>query len=117
QRVHRGRSVPADRDHRGLSATPSTGAAPAAVGAAPVSCQPSPRRKAGPPAGTLESSVRGDSRCGQSWLRGRSMSRVVKLAVIPGDGIGPEVIEQAERVLDAATANSEVVFEKTRFAL
>ncbi|MFC7790519.1 3-isopropylmalate dehydrogenase [Microbacterium sp. MAHUQ-60] len=45
------------------------------------------------------------------------MSRVVKLAVIPGDGIGPEVIEQAERVLDAATANSEVVFEKTRFAL
>ncbi len=45
------------------------------------------------------------------------MSRVVKLAVIPGDGIGPEVIAEAERVLDAVTANSEVTFEKSRFAL
>ncbi|MGF2948242.1 3-isopropylmalate dehydrogenase [Microbacterium alcoholitolerans] len=45
------------------------------------------------------------------------MSRVVKLALIPGDGIGREVTEQAERVLDAATADSEVTFEKTRFAL
>ena len=45
------------------------------------------------------------------------MSRVVKLAVIPGDGIGPEVIAEAEKVLDAATASSEVVFEKTRFSL
>ena len=45
------------------------------------------------------------------------MSRVVKLAVIPGDGIGPEVVAEAERVLDAATASSDVVFEKTRFSL
>ncbi|MEQ6898664.1 3-isopropylmalate dehydrogenase [Microbacterium sp. KR10-403] len=45
------------------------------------------------------------------------MSRVVKLAVIPGDGIGPEVITEAEKVLDAATAGSEVTFEKSRFAL
>ncbi len=45
------------------------------------------------------------------------MSRVVKLAVIPGDGIGPEVIEQAERVLDTVTAGGEVTFEKTRFSL
>jgi len=45
------------------------------------------------------------------------MSRVVKLAVIPGDGIGPEVIAQAERVLDAVTAGSDVTFEKTRFSL
>ncbi|WP_308493734.1 3-isopropylmalate dehydrogenase [Microbacterium terrisoli] len=45
------------------------------------------------------------------------MSRVVKLAVIPGDGIGPEVIAEAEKVLDAATAASEVRFEKTRFSL
>ncbi len=45
------------------------------------------------------------------------MSRVVKLAVIPGDGIGPEVIAEAERVLDAATANSDVTFDKTRFSL
>ncbi len=45
------------------------------------------------------------------------MSRVVKLAVIPGDGIGPEVIAEAERVLDAVTAASDVTFEKNRFSL
>ena len=45
------------------------------------------------------------------------MSRVVKLAVIPGDGIGPEVIAEAERVLDAVTAGGDVAFEKTRFSL
>ncbi|MCR2801123.1 3-isopropylmalate dehydrogenase [Microbacterium sp. zg-Y818] len=45
------------------------------------------------------------------------MSRVVKLAVIPGDGIGPEVIAEAEKVLAAATAGSEVTFESTRFSL
>jgi 3-isopropylmalate dehydrogenase len=45
------------------------------------------------------------------------MSRVVKLAVIPGDGIGPEVVAEAEKVLDAATAGSDVRFEKTRFSL
>ena len=45
------------------------------------------------------------------------MSRVVKLAVIPGDGIGPEVVAEAEKVLDAVTAGSDVVFEKTRFSL
>ncbi|MFJ4224901.1 3-isopropylmalate dehydrogenase [Microbacterium sp. NPDC089695] len=45
------------------------------------------------------------------------MSRVVKLAVIPGDGIGPEVVAEAEKVLDAVTASSDVTFEKTRFSL
>ena len=45
------------------------------------------------------------------------MSRVVKLAVIPGDGIGPEVIAEAEKVLDAATAGSGIRFEKTGFSL
>ncbi len=45
------------------------------------------------------------------------MSRVVKLAVIPGDGIGPEVIAEAEKALDAATAGSGIRFDKTRFAL
>ncbi|QAY61101.1 3-isopropylmalate dehydrogenase [Microbacterium protaetiae] len=45
------------------------------------------------------------------------MSRVVKLAVIPGDGIGPEVVAEAEKVLAAATAGSDVRFEKTRFSL
>lgn len=45
------------------------------------------------------------------------MSRVVKLAVIPGDGIGPEVVAEAEKVLDAVTAGNDVTFEKTRFSL
>jgi 3-isopropylmalate dehydrogenase len=45
------------------------------------------------------------------------MSRVVKLAVIPGDGIGPEVVAEAEKVLDAVTAGSGVRFDKTRFSL
>ncbi len=45
------------------------------------------------------------------------MSRVVKLAVIPGDGIGPEVVAEAEKVLDAAVAGTDVVIDRTRFAL
>ncbi len=45
------------------------------------------------------------------------MSRVVKLAVIPGDGIGPEVIDEAVKVLDAVTAGSDVAFERTPFSL
>lgn len=45
------------------------------------------------------------------------MSRVVKLAVIPGDGIGPEVVSEAVKVLDAVTADSGVTFEKTPFSL
>ncbi|WP_404442083.1 3-isopropylmalate dehydrogenase [Microbacterium marinum] len=45
------------------------------------------------------------------------MSRVVKLAVIPGDGIGPEVVAEAEKVLDAVAAEAGVRFEKTRFSL
>ena len=45
------------------------------------------------------------------------MSRIVKLAVIPGDGIGPEVIAEAEKVLDTVTASSDTGFEKTHFSL
>ncbi|GAA1914301.1 3-isopropylmalate dehydrogenase [Microbacterium aoyamense] len=45
------------------------------------------------------------------------MPRVVKLAVIPGDGIGPEVIAEAEKVLDAATAGLDIRFDKTHFSL
>ena len=44
-------------------------------------------------------------------------STVVKLAVIPGDGIGPEVVAEAEKVLDAATAGTGIRFDKTRFSL
>ena len=45
------------------------------------------------------------------------MSRAIRLAVIPGDGIGPEVIAQAIRVLDAVTAGSDVTIERTEFTL
>jgi 3-isopropylmalate dehydrogenase len=45
------------------------------------------------------------------------VSRVVKLAVIPGDGIGPEVVAEAEKVLAAVTADSAVAFERTEFSL
>jgi 3-isopropylmalate dehydrogenase len=43
--------------------------------------------------------------------------RVIKLAIIPGDGIGPEVIAEAEKVLDAIFMAEEVTCEKTRFLL
>ncbi|MBL3687688.1 3-isopropylmalate dehydrogenase [Leucobacter zeae] len=45
------------------------------------------------------------------------MTRTIKLAVIPGDGIGPEVIAQAERVLDAVLEGGDVVVERTEFKL
>ncbi|HET8927007.1 MAG TPA: 3-isopropylmalate dehydrogenase [Microbacterium sp.] len=47
----------------------------------------------------------------------QAQSRVVKLAVVPGDGIGPEVVAEAEKVLDAVTAGSGIRFDKTRFSL
>lgn len=45
------------------------------------------------------------------------MSRQVALAVIPGDGIGPEVVAEAVKVLDAVVDPADVVFEKTYFEL
>ena len=45
------------------------------------------------------------------------MTRTIKLAVIPGDGIGPEVVEQANRVLDAVLAGGDVVLDRTEFEL
>ncbi|MBF4462688.1 MULTISPECIES: 3-isopropylmalate dehydrogenase [unclassified Rathayibacter] len=45
------------------------------------------------------------------------MPRTVKLAVIPGDGIGPEVVAEAVKVLDAVTADSGLAIEKTTFSL
>lgn len=45
------------------------------------------------------------------------MVDTVKLAVIPGDGIGPEVVAQALKALAAATEASGVVFEQTEFSL
>jgi 3-isopropylmalate dehydrogenase len=45
------------------------------------------------------------------------MSRHITLAVIPGDGIGPEVVAEAVKVLEAVTAGDEVTFETTHFSL
>jgi len=45
------------------------------------------------------------------------MSRTIKLAVIPGDGIGPEVIAEAVKVLEAVTVAEDVTFDKTPFSL
>ncbi len=41
------------------------------------------------------------------------MSKTFKIAVLPGDGIGPEVMAEAIRVLDAVGAQYDAVFEKT----
>jgi tartrate dehydrogenase/decarboxylase/D-malate dehydrogenase len=41
------------------------------------------------------------------------MSRSLRIAVYPGDGIGPEVTAQAVRVLQALAQNSEVKFDLT----
>ncbi len=45
------------------------------------------------------------------------MPRIIKLAVIPGDGIGPEVIHEANRVLDAVLDGGDVELERTEFRL
>ncbi|GAB3802497.1 3-isopropylmalate dehydrogenase [Humibacter antri] len=45
------------------------------------------------------------------------MSSVIRLAVIPGDGIGPEVVAEAVKALDAVVDRADVVFEKTYFEL
>ena len=45
------------------------------------------------------------------------MTRTIKLAVIPGDGIGQEVIAEANRVLDAVLEGSDVALERTEFEL
>ncbi|MFC6355160.1 3-isopropylmalate dehydrogenase [Luethyella okanaganae] len=45
------------------------------------------------------------------------MSRVITLAVIPGDGIGPEVVSEAVKVLEAVTAGSDIVVDSHYFSL
>ncbi|MEW2356128.1 3-isopropylmalate dehydrogenase [Spirillospora sp. NPDC029432] len=44
-------------------------------------------------------------------------SRSIRLAVIPGDGIGPEVVAEGLKVLDAVAPSSELVFEQTSYDL
>ncbi|TFD90764.1 3-isopropylmalate dehydrogenase [Cryobacterium serini] len=45
------------------------------------------------------------------------MSRTIKLAVIPGDGIGPEVVAEAVKVLGAVTARDDVTISTSMFQL
>lgn len=41
----------------------------------------------------------------------------LKIALVPGDGIGPEVVAEAVKVLDAVTAAAGVTVDKTEFGL
>jgi 3-isopropylmalate dehydrogenase len=41
------------------------------------------------------------------------MATTYKIAVLPGDGIGPEVMAEAEKVLDAVATKYDVRFERT----
>ncbi|WP_298589350.1 3-isopropylmalate dehydrogenase [uncultured Kocuria sp.] len=41
----------------------------------------------------------------------------LKIALVPGDGIGPEVVAEAEKVLDAVTAAAGVTVQKQEFGL
>lgn len=45
------------------------------------------------------------------------MARNIKLAVIPGDGIGVEVTAEANKVLDAVLEGSDVALDRTEFHL
>src|SRR3954453_11824997 len=45
------------------------------------------------------------------------MTRTIKLAVVAGDGIGPEVVAEGLKVLDIALAGSDVRVERTPFDL
>ena len=48
---------------------------------------------------------------------GTFMVRTVKLAVIPGDGIGPEVVSEALKALEAAVRGTDLAIEQTRYSL
>ncbi|GAB2822890.1 3-isopropylmalate dehydrogenase [Alpinimonas psychrophila] len=45
------------------------------------------------------------------------MSRTITLAVIPGDGIGPEVVTEAIKVLDAVAVGANLTVAKTTYHL
>jgi len=45
------------------------------------------------------------------------MTKSLKLAVIPGDGIGPEVVTEGLKVLDAVAATEGITITKTLFSL
>ncbi|PFG40803.1 3-isopropylmalate dehydrogenase [Georgenia soli] len=45
------------------------------------------------------------------------MTRTIRLAVVAGDGIGPEVVAEGLKVLDTVLAGSDVTVERTEFDL
>ena len=45
------------------------------------------------------------------------MSRTINLAVIPGDGIGPEVVAEGLKVLEAVAGRHDVTFARTHYDL
>ncbi|UNX53904.1 3-isopropylmalate dehydrogenase [Georgenia sp. TF02-10] len=45
------------------------------------------------------------------------MTRTIRLAVVAGDGIGPEVVAEGLKVLDAAVAGADVTVERTELDL
>ena len=45
------------------------------------------------------------------------MTQTYKLAVVAGDGIGPEVVAEGLKCLDAATEGTDIAFETTEFDL
>lgn len=48
-------------------------------------------------------------------MAGKTSSKIVKIAVLPGDGIGPEVMKQALNVLDAVSEKFNFAVEKLHF--
>src|SRR5437868_7782511 len=44
-------------------------------------------------------------------------SRSIRLAVIPGDGIGPEVVAEGLKVLEAVAPSGDLKFEQTPYDL
>src|ERR1700712_2608275 len=52
-----------------------------------------------------------------AWLDRTMSATSINLAVIPGDGIGPEVIAEAVKVLEKAVAAEGVTLEQTHYKL
>jgi 3-isopropylmalate dehydrogenase len=52
-----------------------------------------------------------------AWLDRSMSASSINLAVIPGDGIGPEVIAEAVKVLEKAVAAEGVALELTNYKL
>src|SRR5450432_2223969 len=52
-----------------------------------------------------------------AWTNEAAVSRSVRLAVIAGDGIGPEVVDEGLKVLDAVTPAYDVKIERTEYDL